>query len=170
VISVRAPSPKEPSRPKLILLDLEPPHLTLMSEMDHFVADSSFENSRNPRGAAVVVEAVMEHMRQCPHESLGVVTLNFEQRELVEELLDRRLREHPAAIAYQEKMKGGQETLSLVKTVSGRKSGRALSAGKVLPQGSPSPIEQLHRVRHAIKGWLRDPEKADTIPRSFLGL
>jgi very-short-patch-repair endonuclease len=40
-----------------------------------------------------------------------VVTLNFEQRELVEELLDRQLRDDPAAIAYQERMKGGQETL-----------------------------------------------------------
>ena len=49
-------------------------------------------------------------MRQHPDESLGVVTLNFEQRELVEELLDRRLRDDPAAIAYQEKMTGGQET------------------------------------------------------------
>jgi very-short-patch-repair endonuclease len=40
-----------------------------------------------------------------------VVTLNFEQRELVEELLDRQLRDDPAAIAYQERMTGGQETL-----------------------------------------------------------
>jgi hypothetical protein len=48
-----------------------------------FVADGMFENSRNPREAAVVVEAVLEHMRQHPDESLGVVTLNFEQRELV---------------------------------------------------------------------------------------
>ncbi len=50
-------------------------------------------------------------MRKHPDESLGVVTLNFEQRELVEELLDRQLREDPYAIAYQEKMNGGQETL-----------------------------------------------------------
>jgi very-short-patch-repair endonuclease len=77
----------------------------------HFVLDGVFENGRNPREAAVVVEAVLEHMREHPAESLGVVTLNFEQRELVEELLDRRLRDDPAAIAYQEKMKGGQETL-----------------------------------------------------------
>ncbi len=84
---------------------------TSLGVKHHFVADGIFENSRNPREAAVVVEGVMEHMRQCPHESLGVVTLNFEQRELVEELLDRKLREDPAAIAYQEKMKGGQETL-----------------------------------------------------------
>ena len=50
-------------------------------------------------------------MREHPEESLGVVTLNFEQRELVEELLDRRLRDDPAAIAFQERMTGGQETL-----------------------------------------------------------
>ena len=76
-----------------------------------FVADGVFENSRNPREAAVVVEAVLEHMRQHPGESLGVVTLNFEQRELLEELLDRRLRDDPAAIAFEERMTGGQETL-----------------------------------------------------------
>jgi very-short-patch-repair endonuclease len=76
----------------------------------HFVSDGMFENSRNPREAAVVVEAVLEHMREHPHESLGVVTMNFEQRELVEELLDRRLRDDPAAVAYQERMTGGQET------------------------------------------------------------
>jgi len=76
-----------------------------------FVRDGVFENGRNPPEAAVVVEAVLEHMRQHPDESLGVVTLNFEQRELVEELLDRPLREDPDAIAYQERMKGGQETL-----------------------------------------------------------
>lgn len=77
----------------------------------HFIPDGIFENSRNPREAAVVVEAVLEHMRQHPDESLGVVTLNFEQRELVEELLDQRLRNDPAALAYQEKMTGGQESL-----------------------------------------------------------
>jgi very-short-patch-repair endonuclease len=76
-----------------------------------FVPDGVFENSRNPREAAVVVEAVLEHMRHHATESLGVVTLNFEQRELVEELLDRRLRDDPAAIEFQERMKGGQDTL-----------------------------------------------------------
>ena len=76
-----------------------------------FVPDGVFENSRNPREAAVVVEAVLDHLREHPTESLGVVTLNFEQRELVEELLDRRLRDDPFAIAYLERMQGGQETL-----------------------------------------------------------
>src|ERR1700733_5664755 len=48
----------------------------------NFVRDGVCENSRNPREAAVLVEAVLAHMRQHPNESLGVVTLNFEQREL----------------------------------------------------------------------------------------
>ena len=77
----------------------------------HFVQDGVFESGRNPREAAVVVDAVLEHMRENPQESLGVVTLNFEQRELMEELLDKRLREDPAAVAFQEKMTGGQHSL-----------------------------------------------------------
>jgi len=83
----------------------------LLGVKHHFIPDGVFENGRNPREAEVVVEAVLEHMREHPGESLGVVTLNFEQRELVEELLERRLRDDPAAIAYQEEMTGGQETL-----------------------------------------------------------
>jgi len=77
----------------------------------HFIHDGVCENSRNPREAAVVVNAVLEHMREHPDESLGIVTMNFEQRELLEELLDRQLRSDPAAIAFQERMRGGQETL-----------------------------------------------------------
>jgi hypothetical protein len=49
----------------------------------HFVPDGKFEAGRNPREAAVVVEAVLQHMRDNPRESIGIVTLNFEQRELV---------------------------------------------------------------------------------------
>jgi superfamily I DNA and/or RNA helicase len=77
----------------------------------HPVPDGVCENSRNPDEAAVVVEAVLEHMRRHPTESLAVVTLNFEQRELIEELLDKRLRDDPYAIAFQERVSGGQQTL-----------------------------------------------------------
>ena len=37
----------------------------------HFIPDGVFDNSRNPREAAVVVEVVLEHMRQHPNESLA---------------------------------------------------------------------------------------------------
>jgi very-short-patch-repair endonuclease len=73
------------------------------------VADGVCENSRNPREAALVVKAVLDHMQKHPDESLGVVAMNFEQRELIEELLDRELRTDPFALAYQERMTAGPE-------------------------------------------------------------
>jgi very-short-patch-repair endonuclease len=75
----------------------------------HPVLDGSFENGRNPREAAAVVDSVLNHMEQRPNESLGVVTLNFEQGELIEELLDQRLRSEPFALAYEDKMRSGFE-------------------------------------------------------------
>jgi len=75
----------------------------------HPVFDGTFDNGRNAREAALVVEAVFQHMESQPEESLGVVTLNFEQRELIEELLDERLRTDPFALAYQERMNAGPE-------------------------------------------------------------
>jgi superfamily I DNA and/or RNA helicase/very-short-patch-repair endonuclease len=68
-----------------------------------------FENRRNAKEADLVVQAVIEHMQNRPEESLGVVTLNFEQRELIEELLDERLRTDPFTLAYQERMNAGPE-------------------------------------------------------------
>ena len=50
------------------------------------------ENRRNAIEAERVVNAVIEHIASCPGESLGVVTMNFEQRELIEELLYARLK------------------------------------------------------------------------------
>jgi superfamily I DNA and/or RNA helicase len=50
-----------------------------------------FESRRNAVEAQRVVDAVLEHIVLHPGDSLGVVTMNFEQRELIEELLDARL-------------------------------------------------------------------------------
>ena len=50
-----------------------------------------YENRRNAIEAQRVVEAILEHIAVHPGDSLGVVTMNFEQRELIEELLDARL-------------------------------------------------------------------------------
>lgn len=73
------------------------------------VTDAVCENSRNPREASVVVDAVLEHMKDFPNETLGVVALNFEQSELIEELLDQRLRTDPFAVEYQQRMNAGPE-------------------------------------------------------------
>jgi len=75
----------------------------------HPVRGGVFDERRNIPEAEVVIDAVLDHMQNRPGESLGVVALNFEQRELIEELLDRRLRTEPFAIAYEERMNSGPE-------------------------------------------------------------
>ncbi|WP_446743496.1 DUF4011 domain-containing protein [Silvibacterium acidisoli] len=56
-------------------------------------AKGIYENRRNPLEAERVVDAILEHIMLYPSESLGVVTMNFEQRELIEELLDAKLKQ-----------------------------------------------------------------------------
>ncbi|HVS87500.1 MAG TPA: DUF4011 domain-containing protein [Candidatus Acidoferrum sp.] len=71
-----------------------------------FVPEAVYENSRNPKEAAAVVNAVLDHMKNFPNESLGVVAMNFEQRELIEELLEDRLRDDPFAQSFRADMVG----------------------------------------------------------------
>src|SRR5207249_9939795 len=75
----------------------------------HPVANGVFEERRNAPEAEALVDAILEHMRINTDESLGVVTLNLEQRELIEELLDKRLRQEPFAQAYAERFDEGPE-------------------------------------------------------------
>jgi very-short-patch-repair endonuclease len=71
-----------------------------------FVSEAIYEERRNPKEASAVVDAVLHHMRTHPTESLGVVTMNFEQRELIEGLLENRLRDDPFAQSFHESMTG----------------------------------------------------------------
>ena len=54
--------------------------------------DGAYLDRRNIPEAQKVVDAVIEHMLTCPDESLGVVTLNQTQRELIEDMLDKKVR------------------------------------------------------------------------------
>lgn len=67
-----------------------------------YLADAIYENQTNLREAKRVVEAVVEHIATRPNESLGIVTLNIKQRDLIAELLDERLRAVREADAYRE--------------------------------------------------------------------
>lgn len=57
-----------------------------------YVRGGSYKDRQNAPEAQRVVDAVLDHMIKRPDESLGVVTLNQTQRELIEELLDRKLK------------------------------------------------------------------------------
>jgi len=57
-----------------------------------YLNDAVYENQTNLREAERVVDAVVEHMLNNPNETLGVVTLNTKQRDLIDEILDARVR------------------------------------------------------------------------------
>lgn len=57
-----------------------------------YVRSGLYKDRQNVPEAQRLVDAVLEHMIKRPDESLGVVTLNQTQRELIEELLDKKLK------------------------------------------------------------------------------
>jgi len=65
-----------------------------------YLADAIYENQTNLREAKRVVDAVVEHIMIRPDDSLGVVTLNIKQRDLIAELLEERLKSTDGADAY----------------------------------------------------------------------
>lgn len=57
-----------------------------------YIKNGVYLDRRNVPEAQRVVDAVIEHMIARPDESLGVVTLNQTQRDLIEDLLDKKMR------------------------------------------------------------------------------
>ncbi len=57
-----------------------------------YIKNGSYKDRQNLPEAIRVVDAILEHAIRYPEESLGVVTLNQSQRDLIEELLDKKLR------------------------------------------------------------------------------
>lgn len=55
-----------------------------------FIKDGVYADRRNHPEAERVVDAVLEHMKMRPKESLGVVTLNQTQRELIDDIFEKR--------------------------------------------------------------------------------
>lgn len=73
----------------------------------HYVSKGLYEAGRrtNLEEARRVADAVIYHFLNHRDESLGVATLNIQQRDLIEEEIDRRLRVNPQAEKYIEKWK-----------------------------------------------------------------
>ena len=67
-----------------------------------YLADAIYENRTNLCEAKRVVDAVVEHIATRSDESLGIVTLNIKQRDLIAALLEERLRSIHGADAYRE--------------------------------------------------------------------
>ena len=103
-----------------------------------YLADAIYENQTNLREARRVVDAVVEHIVTQPDESLGVVTLNIKQRDLIAELLEERLKSvnnaddyhacwankgQPLFIKNLENVQGDERDASIISTTFGRPLG-----------------------------------------------
>jgi very-short-patch-repair endonuclease len=65
-----------------------------------YLSDAVYEDQTNLREAERVVDAVVEHVLTRKDDSLGVVTLNIKQRDLIAELFEERLSDVEGADAY----------------------------------------------------------------------
>jgi hypothetical protein len=61
----------------------------------HYVEGAQYQKGLNLVEAQTVVNAIREHFRQCPRQSLGVATFNREQSDLIQELLEKIQKENP---------------------------------------------------------------------------
>lgn len=61
----------------------------------HYIEGARYSKQRNMKEAERVVAGIAEHFTHRPHLSLGVVTVNSEQRDLVDDLLEKHLRQDP---------------------------------------------------------------------------
>lgn len=68
----------------------------------HYVKEGVYENQMNHAEARRIVDAAVDHILNRAEDSLGIVTLNVKQRDLVAELLEERLRNVPQAARFKE--------------------------------------------------------------------
>jgi hypothetical protein len=87
-------------RGKLVVFPSPYPQGRALGLRCQHVPDGVYESQMNPVEARRVVDAAVEHILQRPDDSLGLVTLNIKQRDLVAELLEERLRGLPQAVAF----------------------------------------------------------------------
>jgi transcription elongation GreA/GreB family factor len=71
----------------------------------HYVKNGIYENQMNVIEARRVVDAVAAHITERPESSLGVVTLNVKQRDLISEMLEDRMKSILGADKFQEHWK-----------------------------------------------------------------
>ncbi|QQS40265.1 MAG: DUF4011 domain-containing protein [Acidobacteriota bacterium] len=70
-----------------------------------------FVSGRNTKEAQVIAEAVREHFKSAPNESLGVVAMNIEQRAHIEDAIEALAKEDPAFYSKLQEDKSREEPM-----------------------------------------------------------
>lgn len=123
---------------------------------DRFVG-GTFNDHTNPQEAKAIVEAVIDHVKNRGHESLGVATMNFEQREYIDELLEERLRNDPFGRTFAERMQNHKEPLFIknLENVQGDERDVIFISMTYGPREPRGPVPQRFGPINTELGWRR---------------
>ncbi|UXI66156.1 DUF4011 domain-containing protein [Tahibacter amnicola] len=124
-----------------------------------YVRDGVYKDRQNVPEAQRVVDSIVEHMLKRQDESLGVVTLNQTQRELIEELLEKKLRTFkecaefielwesegwPFFIKNLENVQGDERDVIFISTTFGKAEGTASVRQNFGPISRPDGWRRLN--------------------------
>lgn len=89
----------------LIIFPSPYPKTTRLGVRYRYISNGIYQDQVNVVEAKHVTDAVIDHMLNHPDTSLGVVTLNLKQRDLILELLEQRYSNHPKTEEYRNRWK-----------------------------------------------------------------
>ncbi len=84
----------------LIIFPSPYPKTTRLGVRYRYIHDGIYQDQVNPVEATHITDAVIDHMLNHPDSSLGVITLNHKQRDLILDLLEQRYSNHPQTEKY----------------------------------------------------------------------
>ena len=136
----------------------------------HYIADGIYKDQVNVVEAKHVTDAVIDHMLNHQDASLGVVTLNLKQRDLIEELLEQRYRNLQETEEYRnrweregmgffvknlESVQGDERDVIFISATFGKAQGTNVVRQNFGPISRPDGWRRLNvlftRARNAIK-------------------
>ena len=121
------------------------------------VPSGVFLGRKNVNEAINVVDDVVDHMRSNPDESLGVVTMNLEQRGIIEEILDRKSDSDPAVQNYLTKFDEKNEPFFIknLENVQGDERDVVFISFTYGPREEGGRVPQVFTTITAETGWRR---------------
>ena len=121
------------------------------------VPSGVFLGRKNVNEAICVVDEVVNHMKSNPDESLGVVTMNLEQRGIIEELFDRKSDSDPAIQNYLTKYEDKNEPFFVknLENVQGDERDVIFISFTYGPREVGGRVPQVFTTITAETGWRR---------------
>lgn len=123
----------------------------------HYIEGGTFIGRKNEREADAIVSRILEHLNKDPDRSLGVVAMNLEQAEVIEELLAQRLRDQPRIIDRLEDMRVQDEPFFIknLENVQGDERDVILLSMTYGPERPNGPVPQRFGPVGNEEGWRR---------------